>query len=261
VKPNGYLQTADRALQVLGAFTANHREWGVSDLARELGLDKSQVQRLLATLAFRGFLIVDERTRRYRLGPTLVGLGKLAEQNDAVATLVRPVLVRLAHASGHSALFNVPDASSYRCQVAVDGPGPIRYTTAVGRRYPGHGGAGGHAVFAHYPEDAVRVLFGEQLEPFTDTTIVDLPALLNRYAQVRRRGVDVSHGEFDERVSAVAAPVFAQQTVLGSVAVLGPQDHVSAHLDQVIALVRRSATELTELLERPWGDDTESTAV
>ncbi len=261
MKPTGYLQTADRALQVLGAFTATHDEWGVSDLARELGLEKSQVQRLLATLAFRGFLVADERTRRYRLGPTLVGLGRLAEQNDSVATLLRPVLVRLAHASGHSAVFNIPDASNYRCDVAVDGPGPIRYTTVVGRRFPGHGGAGGHALFAYYPEDTVRVLFEEHLERFTDTTVVELSQLLDCYAEVRRRGVSVSHGEFDERVSAVAAPVFAQQAVIGSVAVLGAQDHVSAHSDQVIGLVRRAARQLTELLDRPWGDDPHSTAV
>lgn len=264
MRPNGYLQTADRALQVLGAFTASRREWGVSELARALGLEKSQVQRLLATLAFRGFLVVDESTRRYRLGPTLVGLGRLAEQNDAVATLVRPVLARLAHAAGHSAVFNVPDAASYRVDAAVDGPGPIRYTTVVGQRFPGHGGAGGHAIFAHYPQDTVAVLFGreQELERFSDTTTTDVAQLLNRYTEVRRRGLAISHGEFDERVSAVAAPVFAQETVLGSVAVLGPQEHVSAHLDQVGALVRRAAHQLSDLLARPWGDDDpQSTAV
>ncbi|MGH3663145.1 MAG: IclR family transcriptional regulator [Micromonosporaceae bacterium] len=261
MKPNGYLQTADRALQVLAAFTGHHTEWGVTDLARELELEKSQVQRLLATLAFRGFLAADPRTRRYRLGPTLIGLGRLAEQGDSVTALVRPVLTRLAQAARHSAVFNLPDDASYRCAAAVDGPGPIRYTSVVGQLFPGHGGAGGHAIFAHYPESALRALFGEQLERVTDTTAGTLSELLARHELVRRRGVAVSDGEYDARVTAAAAPVFAQTVVIGSVAVIGPREHVTPHVEQVAALVRRAAGEITELLARPWGRAPEPSAV
>ena len=66
-RDSAVLQTADRALQVLLAFRSRP-EWGVSELARELGLDKSVTQRLLSTLARRGFVLADPESRRYRLG-------------------------------------------------------------------------------------------------------------------------------------------------------------------------------------------------
>lgn len=247
-QPSGYLQTADRALQVLGAFTSDSPSWGVTDLARALHLDKSQVQRLLATLAYRGFLVTDPATRRYQLGPTLVALGRLAEANDGVTRAVRDLLAPLAGRTGESAVLNVPDANRYRCAAAVDGPGPLRYTTVVGQLYPGHGGAGGHAIFAFLPEERVRGLFGATLERFSPTTPTTINELLTIHARVRERGLAVSEGEYDHRVEAVAAPVFAQATVLGAVSVIGARDSVHPHLDQVIGEVERTAEEMTAAL-------------
>lgn len=240
-RPVGYLQTADRALQVLSAFTAASPTWGVSELARALDLDKSQVQRLLATMSTRGFTDFDPSTRRYRLGPALVGLGRLAEESDGTLTRVRDLLVPLAQRTGESVVYNVPDANRYRCAAAVDGPGPLRYTTIVGDLFPGHGGASGHAMFAHLPESRVRTLFGEGLERCTPTTPTTVEALLAIYAEVRRTGIAVSHGEYDSRVEAVAAPVFAQGTVTGAVSVIGPRESMRTHIEAIVPDLRRTA--------------------
>src|SRR5882757_4339146 len=94
----GYLQTVDRALRVLGAFSADTTSWGVSELARFLRLDKSGVQRSLATLALRGFLVADPVTRRYHLRPALIGLGRLAEESDATLAQLRGLLAPLPSA-------------------------------------------------------------------------------------------------------------------------------------------------------------------
>lgn len=252
-RPLGYLQTADRALQVLGAFTPEHQAWGVSELARELGLDKSQTQRLLATLAYRGFLVNDPDTRRYRLGPTLVALGRLAEQSEGVIRTVRDLLAPLAQRTGESVVFNVPDANRYRCAAAVDGPGPLRYTTVIGEPYPGHGGAGGHAIFAHFPEERVRSLFGETLERFTPTTPTTIDELLAIHAVVREQGFVTSDGEYDPRVEAVAAPVFARGSVIGAVAVIGARESVHSHLDEIVREVQRASKEISDALATGTG--------
>jgi DNA-binding IclR family transcriptional regulator len=252
-RPAGYLQTADRALQVLAAFTADRREWGVSDLARSHGLDKSQTQRLLATLAYRGFLVANPDTRRYRLGPALVALGRLAEQSDSVMRLIRPVLARLAQHCGESAVFNVADGNRYRCAAAADGPGPIRYTSIVGDVFPGHGGASGHAIFAYLAESELRVLFGAELERMTNTTAGTLEELLSRYAEVRERGLAISDGEYDARVMAVAAPVSDRGAVIGSVAIIGPRESVGGHVERIASEVPQAARELAVLLSARTG--------
>src|SRR6476469_4127589 len=70
------LQTADRVLQILGAFSSNAHELSIGSIADKLGVHKSTASRLAATLVQRGFL---ERERRMlRLGPEVSRLGLLA---------------------------------------------------------------------------------------------------------------------------------------------------------------------------------------
>ncbi|WP_320784287.1 IclR family transcriptional regulator [Streptomyces sp. CRN 30] len=242
--PKGMLQSVDRALTALLSFTERRPEWGVSELAREHGWDKAVAQRLLATLTARGFLMCDDTTRRYRLGPSVSRLARVGEHSGVLPSLVRPVLARLLRETGESVVLNVPQGSGYRCAAAVDGTGPVRYTAIVGALMPGHAGASGHAIFAHYPEPELRQLFGASpLQRFNEHTVTDFDALLRRYARVRQDGVSVSHGEYDEAVTAVAAPVFQAGTVAASLTVIGPAHRVSRAQDHLTALVRAAADE------------------
>lgn len=245
----GVLQTVDRALLVLLTFSEQRPEWGVSELARHHGWDKAVVQRLLTTLTARGFLLCDDTSRRYRLGPSLPLLARISERSGVLSSLSRPVLARLLRETGESVVLDVPHGSSYRCEAAVDGTGPVRYTAIIGTVMPGHAGASGHTIFAYHPEREIRQMFGSAgLTRFNDRTITDLEALLACYAKVRADGYCVSHGEFDEAVTAVSAPVFHGGSVVASLTVIGPSHRVDRAVDGLVPLVRDGATEITAAL-------------
>ena len=60
----------ERAADVLNAFTdLDGANAGVTELSERLGLSKAVVHRILASLRARGFIDLDEQTRRYSLGP------------------------------------------------------------------------------------------------------------------------------------------------------------------------------------------------
>ncbi|MES6927201.1 helix-turn-helix domain-containing protein, partial [Cutibacterium acnes] len=56
-----------RALDILLVFT-EHTSLGLTEIADKVGLHKSTVHRLLASLEGKGFLIRDTATEKYRLG-------------------------------------------------------------------------------------------------------------------------------------------------------------------------------------------------
>ena len=58
------LGSVANAARVMKAFTPTEREWGVTDLARRLGIAKSTAHRLLATLTDEGLLEQDPVTGR-----------------------------------------------------------------------------------------------------------------------------------------------------------------------------------------------------
>ncbi|MFB6671125.1 IclR family transcriptional regulator [Streptomyces sp. NPDC056390] len=242
----GVLQGADRALLALLSFTERRPEWGVSEIAREHGWDKAVAQRILTTLATRAFLTCDSTTRRYRLGPAVSRLARVGEHSGVLPSLVRPVLAGLLRETGESVVLNVPNGSGYRCAAAVDGTGPVRYTAIVGALMPGHAGASGHAIFAHYPETEIRQIFGATpLQRFNDHTVTDFDDLLGVYRDVREKGHSVSLGEYDEAVAAIAAPVFQAGTVAASLTVIGPSHRIVRAADRITRLVVEGAREAT----------------
>ncbi|WP_020573151.1 IclR family transcriptional regulator [Actinopolymorpha alba] len=247
-RDSGVLQTADRALQVLLAFR-DRPEWGVTELARELALDKSVTQRLLATLARRGFVLADPETRRYRLGASVGVLARAAERGGTLEATARPVLAELSRRIGESTILNVPHGAAYRCAVAVDADGPVRYSGTVGATIPAHGGAAGHAIFAFYPQDEVRRLLGDApLARYNELTLTDWDTLARTYAKVRAEGVAISHGEYDANVTSVAAPCFALDQIIGSIVIIGPHDRMATKVDTAVDLVRGAAQRLGDLL-------------
>lgn len=246
------LRTVDRALQILLCFDATRSEWGVSDLARELGWDKSVTQRLLATLTHRQFLRSDPQTHRYRLGPSAYRLGHFAARDNPFAPIVRPFLHAVAQQGGETALFTVPDGDEAHCLAAVDGPSPVRYSTQVGGHVPGHAGAGGKVLFAWRPEAEQRALFGERtLARYTDTTITDVERLIDEFAHIRDMGVSTSDGEIDRDVAAVSVPVFSGGDVLGAISAVGPLPRVQRERSHLIELLRAAADDVSRHLSDP----------
>ena len=68
-------QSLERGLDILEAIEAENGEVGVRELARRLDLSPSIVQRLVSSLALRGYLEKNVTTARYKLGHRAVILG------------------------------------------------------------------------------------------------------------------------------------------------------------------------------------------
>jgi len=62
------LSSVANALRLMKAFSDDDDEIGISALAQRLGLAKSTVHRLAATLITEGMLEQDRETGKYRLG-------------------------------------------------------------------------------------------------------------------------------------------------------------------------------------------------
>ncbi|MFD5319307.1 IclR family transcriptional regulator [Streptomyces sp. NPDC127098] len=244
------LQTADRVLNVLLAFDREHAEWGVTEIAAEFGLDKSVAQRLLAALAYRGFLVSDQRSRRYRLGPAVWHLARAWERDGGLASLVTPTLRATAETVGVGTLFAVPDGVHMRCVAAAEGPaGPLRYYALAGELYPAHAGATSRAYFGMLPaQDRAALLYGRPMARFSDRTLTDPARLEERFAEVRRTGYAYSDGEYDAETAALAAPVLVGRRPVGTLSLVGPLDVLPVRRDELVAPLLAAAERLGRVL-------------
>lgn len=245
------LQTVDRALEVLLSYSERRIDWGVVELADELGIDKSSAQRILAALAARRFLSRDPVTRRYSLGPAVWRMASLWERVGGLATLSRPVLEPLAIEANRTAVFAIPDGLHVRCVAAVDGGNPLRSHPLVGELYPANAGATSRGYFAFLDANERRALIsGRVFARFSELTRIDESAVERLFVDTAAQGFAYSEGEYDYGTRGIALPILVRQRPVGSLS-LGESKHpepADSLLDYLPRL-REAADELSALLD------------
>jgi DNA-binding IclR family transcriptional regulator len=223
------LQTADRVLQILGAFGTNAHEMSIGSIANKLGVHKSTASRLATTLVRRGFL--QRQKRALRLGPEVNRLGLLALGNADLAAVAADAMKWLSSATGDAVHFAVLEGSEALNIAQVDGPAIVGIGNWVGRKTKLHCAANGKVLLAFAEADLTE----DPLQAFTPRTITSVEVLRAELQHIREVGWASNTGELEEGLNAVAVPVFdATGNCRAALSVSGPSYRVSpdrfAHL-------------------------------
>ena len=235
----GGTEATSRVADVLLLFVDGPSTQGVSRIARELGISKAVVHRILTSLVSRGMVAVDPATREYRLGPAAAAIGARALRESDLRLAALPLLRELRDETRETATLStpVPRGRVYLDQVV--GLHEIKMTVELGRRFPLHAGSSGKCMLAFLdPEVRERILEGP-LESLPPTPVGGPARLRAARARVARRGYAASAGERQADAGSVAAPVFGVPgptgSVLGAISVCGPRYRVTEEFVATIA--------------------------
>jgi DNA-binding IclR family transcriptional regulator len=235
------VQSADRALAILAAFSLARADLGVSELAAELGMHKSTVSRLLAVLQARG--LVRRDGDRFSPGPELARLGMVAVRSLALTEVARGPLERLAERTGETINLAVRQGAQALNVHQVQSAHFVGITDWTGRGAPLHATANGKALLA-FGEGALP----EVLEQVTPRTIADRAALEQELREVRQRGYATAIEELELGLHAVGAPVFdSAGNCIAAVSVSGPSYRLDA-LEEAGEACVATAAEISECL-------------
>ena len=100
------IQSLARGLKIMELLAADSEPVGITDLADELGIDKSSASRLVQTLANYGYAEQDPQTRRYRLGPQVVRLSRSLLTRMPLRDEAKPFLRQLVERTGEPVTFD-----------------------------------------------------------------------------------------------------------------------------------------------------------
>lgn len=227
-EPAAGTEASGRVIDVLLLFTDGPARLGVSWIARELGLSKAVVHRILQSLASRGMVALDPVSREYRLGPAAAALGARALRDSDLRTAALDVLRELRDATGETATLTVPVPGGRVYLDQVEGSHEIKMTVELGRRFPLHAGSSGKCMLAFLPEAQRQSLLAGPLPALTPGTVTDPARLASELAVIAERGYAVSAGERQRDAGSVAAPVFGLAgEVIGAISVCGPKFRIT----------------------------------
>ncbi len=244
------MSTVEKAYALLGFFSEEKPELGLSELRRLSGRDKATTYRYLEALERVGLLEQAPVTRTYRIGPAVLRLARLRERTMPRLSVVEALLPELADATGETVhashlegdrLVTLAhrESSAHSTRVVIDIA-----------ELPLHATASGLAVLAFGP-DTLRAAAEERLEMFTPRTPSDPKSLDAAIAGARDTGIGRSIGAFEEDVHSLSVPLFdAAGQAGGAVAVAALASRMTPELERKIEaeLIR-----IGRLITARWG--------
>jgi DNA-binding IclR family transcriptional regulator len=224
-----------RALDLLGAFDAEHRSLTLSDLARRAGMPLATAHRLVGELRRWGAL-ARRPDGEYVIGRRIWDLGLLAPVRADLHQAASPFLHDLYGATLATVHLAVRDGTEalYVDRVSGNHSAPLR--SRVGSRLPLHATGVGKVLLAHAPEEVLRAVLG-RLTRITPYTVTQPGRLLEQLRRVRADGYATTGEEMSLGACSVAVPV------------KGRDAEVVAALGVVVADLRRQEVALVSALQ------------
>jgi IclR family transcriptional regulator, pca regulon regulatory protein len=201
-----FIQSLERGLAVILAFSHSHPSLTLSQCAELTGLARPTVRRVLLTLQHLGY--IRSEGRQFALTPRVLALGYAYLSSLNLPVIAQPFLEELvAEAREACSLSTLDDTDVvYVTRVATHGRPSV--TLATGTRLPAHATAMGHVLLADLSaRELDRYLERADLQPLTSMTVRTPAELLARLERVREQGFAVIEQELEEGLRSVAAPV------------------------------------------------------
>lgn len=237
---------------VLELFNPTRNEWGVTEIAGALGLPKSSVHALVASLLEIGLLERSDN-RRVRLGHKLLGFSETVLSGSEVFNSMRDLLNELMTRFGRSVYLAVKDGDHVVYINRLQGSSAVPASLgSAGPTLPVHASAAGKVLLAHQPKhEARRILDSRGLPRLTQKTITSEEALAADLAAVRAQGFALSEGEYVSGLYCVAAPVLnAENQVVAAIGFGATAADFDMNKDTLIKEAMRAAQRASR--EQGW---------
>jgi IclR family transcriptional regulator, pca regulon regulatory protein len=201
-----FVQSLERGLSVIRAFDAEHRELGLSDVARATGLTRAAARRFLLTLVSLDYMSVSEG--RFSLRPRVLELGYAYLSSLSLPEIAQPHMEVLVDKVNESSSISVLDDIDIVYVARVPTRRIMSITLSVGTRLPAYATSMGRVLLADLTQDDLEERLGRiEVRPLSSRTVRDKPMLRKRLDTVRKQGYATVDQELEEGLRSLAVPI------------------------------------------------------
>lgn len=243
---------ADQTLRILRLLASSRGPLPAGMIASKLGLPRSTIYHLLATLQEHGFVMHLVEEKRYGLGVAAVELSSAYARQEPLTRLGIPLLQQLTDRTGLSSHLAVLHGTDVLYLIEQRAPRSPSLVTDVDVRLPASLTATGRAILAALPKAQVRALYPSQ-NAFEQRP--GRPHEIDRYSKLRgvlnetvSRGYSFEKEAITERFSSVGAAVLDHRgwPVAGIAATF--ENDTETPLQQIVTQVQQTARLLSARL-------------
>jgi DNA-binding IclR family transcriptional regulator len=233
-----------RAFAVLELLAREVEPVRLSAVALRLGMQKSTVHRVLATLIGLGHVERDRATGCYRATLRLWEIGSGIAAHHPVKRAATAFLQQLQQATRETVSLTVLSGDDVLYLDKLVSPRPMRFTSRVGSRMPAPVTAGGKAMLAYEPD--ARAIIRRARSRVHASVRLNVDALMRELQDVRRKGYASS--SLLAGVVSFGAPIMGHDgRAAAALSVSAPQTRLTDEKrEQLIEQLLVTCAEITE---------------
>ena len=218
------IQSVNRAFSVLFAIASAEESLSTARLARDIGLPRTTVIRLLNTMQEIGVIAKNGKSDHYELGDKMLALLNDAAGEEQLEVMVQKGMQELSAETGETIYYCIPSGDEVLYVSQINARHAIQMEDWIGRTVPLYGTAVGKLQLAYYPTTQQDAYLSQPLSRFTADTEIDSDKIKEEMKQIYQDKIAWNRCEFEESVFAVAAPIFDKTgQLIGMLAVGGPE--------------------------------------
>lgn len=194
----GVLARAGMILRTLGSAPTG---MSLGQIAKQIGLPRSTVQRLVSGLEAEGLVEVGATAAQIKLGSEFLRLAQISR--PSLLDRLHPVMVDLAAETGETADLSMVRRTELFFVDQVVGTERLLAVSHVGDTFPLHCTSVGKAYLASQPRDVVERLIGATYPRRTPNTHITFDALQNNLDAIRATGIGIDLEEHSPGIAAI----------------------------------------------------------
>jgi len=221
---NTKAKTVEKALAIIEYLLKNEEAKRITDIAKDLKINTSTVQRIVNTLHGENYLYQDPSSRKYKLGLKFLEISKNILKEIDLRRIASPYLRELRDKTGETVHLMILDDSVGVYIDALESLQRTRVVSSIGTRDDLHYSAVGKAILAYLSESEVeRIAKIRGLRKITHKTITNLNLLKQELKKIRNQGYSIDDEEGEVGTRCIGAPIFNHKgKVVASVSIAAP---------------------------------------
>jgi IclR family pca regulon transcriptional regulator len=207
--PN-FVLSLSRGLAIIEGFEGHKEGLSVADLARQTGLSRAAVRRVMITLQSLGY--AESTGRVYRLKPRVLKLGFSYLSSASLPGIAQPILEQITEQVHESSSLSVMDSDQIVYVARSSAKRVMSVALSVGSRLPCYCTSMGRVLLAALPEHESRAYLERvELKALTPKTVTDRSSLMEIVARVREEGFALADEELELGLRSLAVPLKTRQ--------------------------------------------------
>ncbi|MDY8138611.1 IclR family transcriptional regulator [Aquimarina sp. 2201CG5-10] len=201
--------SVEKAFKILDCFSMDKLELGVTEIAKQMGTNKSAVYRMLATMEALNVIQQNPENGKYRLGLKLFELSQKVSIHKNFISKARPFMEELVKRAGETAHLAIYKNQKVYFLDKVVGRHDLQINSQIGSEKPLHCTGLGKIMLAFAEHNYQNIIHNLELETVTKNTITDRRKLITEIETIKNKGFALDLEENEIGLVCVAVPVFS----------------------------------------------------